>query len=66
MVVIAVALATAIEVRALANGSWAYNHSMPVVPVLNVAWVPLLQLVILTPIVVVLGERLAWNNHQEP
>ena len=53
----ALALGFAIELRAQHTGRWVYKDIMPVVPYLDVGVVPLVQLLILTPLVVVLATR---------
>lgn len=55
----AAVLAVAIEMRALAAGRWDYLDAMPTIPGLGVGLVPVVQLILLTPIVILLSERLA-------
>ena len=49
-------LATAVEKYALSEHRWAYTHSNPVIPFLNVSILPILQLMLLTPLIVILAE----------
>lgn len=55
----ALALAVAVELRALHTGRWAYQDGTPLIPYLDVSLIPLLQLTILTPLVITLAEWLA-------
>jgi hypothetical protein len=50
------AIATAIELRALAEGRWAYSAGMPLVPGLGVGWSPVLQMMVI-PVSLVLLSR---------
>lgn len=55
----ALALGVAVELRGLHQGRWSYTEVAPLVPYLDVSVVPLVQLLLLTPLVVVLAERFA-------
>jgi len=54
----AFALAVGVELHAQATERWLYRGAMPVLPILDVGVIPVLQLLILTPIVVLLAERI--------
>ena len=49
-------VAVVVELRALSEGGWSYHAAMPRMPLLNVGWIPVLQM-----IVIPLG--LAWLSH---
>lgn len=52
-------LAVAGERWALGTGRWDYSGAMPMVPGLGVGFVPLLQLLLLTPLVILIVDRLS-------
>ncbi|MEO6323180.1 MAG: hypothetical protein ABIT01_18235 [Thermoanaerobaculia bacterium] len=54
-----IVIALAIEGRALSSGRWSYNTSAPLFPGTNLSIVPVLQLVLLTPLVFRLSDRLS-------
>ena len=54
--------ATLVEHAALASGRWSYTESMPVVPVLGAGLWPLLQMTLLPPLTIVLGQWWADRN----
>ena len=58
LIVIATALSIAIEARALANGSWRYKELTPLVPGTRVSVLPVLQLLLLTPLVFAGADRM--------
>lgn len=62
LVVTALALGIAVEVHALHTGRWFYKDITPVLPFLGVSIIPLLQLLILSPIVFALAERLTGRR----
>jgi hypothetical protein len=49
-------VAVVVELRALLDGAWSYRAAMPRMPLLDVGWTPVLQM-----IVIPLG--LAWLSH---
>lgn len=53
----ALALGTAVELRALHKGLWGYTKIAPLVPILRISIVPLLQLLLLTPLLFKMVER---------
>lgn len=55
---LAIAIAWAIEVRALANHRWSYKALTPLLPGTNVSVIPVLQLLVLTPLAFWLADRL--------
>lgn len=55
----AIALAVAVEVRALSNGRWTYMSGMPTIPGLRVGLAPIAQLLILTPLSIRISSRFA-------
>ena len=63
MTVFGAVVATSIERWALSTGRWAYAVGMPLISVLNVGLVPVLQMVILPPLVFALAVR--WQKAQE-
>lgn len=58
-VLIWLGLAIAIELFALDTGRWAYNASMPVIPILDIGLTPTIQLVLLGFLSLRLTERFA-------
>ncbi len=54
----ALALGIAVELRALDEGRWRYTSLAPLVPLLGVSIVPLLQVLLLTPLIVKIAERI--------
>ena len=46
-----VAVAVGIEIGALATGRWSYNDQMPLIPVLRVGVAPVLEMLVLPPLV---------------
>ena len=58
LLVLSVALAIAVESRALANGLWRYTAAAPLLPGTSISAVPVLQLVLLTPLVLVGADRI--------
>lgn len=52
-------LAAAVEKYALATGRWAYDGSMPMVPIFEAGITPLLQLTIIAPFSLFLAKRYA-------
>lgn len=62
LVVSALTLSIAVEMWALSTGRWAYTDSAPLLPYLGVSVVPVLQLLVLTPLAVMLAERLAGGS----
>ena len=55
-VAVALLIGFAIELRALGQDRWAYRVGTPVVPGTRVSVIPLLQLLLLTPVVIQLSE----------
>ena len=51
MAVLGVAVAVGIEIGALATGRWSYSDQMPLIPVLRVGLAPVLQMLVLPPLV---------------
>lgn len=58
LIVFATALSLAIESRALANGSWRYKDLTPLVPGTRISVLPVLQLLLLTPLVFAGADRM--------
>jgi hypothetical protein len=56
LALLGVLLAVVVELRALLEGVWSYRAAMPRMPLLNVGWTPVLQM-----IVIPLG--LAWLSY---
>lgn len=54
--------ATTIELRALADGRWAYTTAMPLVPVINVGFTPFLQLALLSLLTYTIVTRYAQRK----
>lgn len=54
-----VAIATAVELHALATDRWGYSEAMPIVPLLRVGLVPLLQMALLPALSIWVTE---WVN----
>lgn len=54
-------IAAVVELRALAQGTWSYEPAMPLVPFLEVGWLPVLQM-ILIPAGLALLSRLVVAN----
>jgi hypothetical protein len=48
-----------VELQALAAGRWSYAPAMPRLPVLNVGWVPVLQMVLIPLVLALLSRRSA-------
>ena len=48
---LAVAVAVGIEIGALATGRWSYSDHMPLIPVVRVGLTPVLQMLVLPPLV---------------
>lgn len=65
MATVGVAVGILIERHALATGRWAYTERMPLVPVAHVGLVPVLQMVIVPPLVFRVAARLLKGNHGE-
>jgi len=55
--VLRAAVAALIEWRALSSGRWAYVEAMPLIPAVNVGLAPVLQMVVLPPLVLALTAR---------
>lgn len=51
MLITGAVIAVTVEKIALALGRWAYSSAMPVLPVVNVGLTPLLQMIILPPLI---------------
>ena len=64
LMVLATALAWVIESRSLANGSWRYNEFAPLVPGTRISILPVLQLLLLTPLVFLGADRMT-KLHEE-
>lgn len=58
IIFIGLMLATSVEKYALATGRWSYNPSMPIVPWLNVGLTPILQMMLIPPVVAMSWTRL--------
>lgn len=54
------AIAGVIEIGARATGRWSYTDQMPLIPAMEVGLVPVLQMVILPPLVLRLAAR--WGR----
>lgn len=50
--------AVGIEWRALLFGRWAYTDAMPIIPYLKVGLMPILQMIILLPLVMYFTKKL--------
>lgn len=59
MLGIALALAVGVELRALANDTWRYTELAPRLPGTRIALVPLLQLLLLTPLTLAFARAIA-------
>lgn len=59
------AIAVLIERRALATGQWSYTDRMLVVPVVHVGLVPVLQMVVVPPLVFWVAVRWWEGKHGE-
>ena len=64
MAVVGAVVATSIERWALSTGRWAYAVGMPLISALNVGLVPLLQMVILPPLIFALAVRWRKGHHK--
>ena len=62
----AVALAVAIELRGLHTGRWRYVEGATVLPWIGVAFAPILQLLVLTPLLVAAAECVAGHAGAAP
>jgi hypothetical protein len=58
----ALALGASVEVRALETGRWMYEPAMPILPRPEVGLVPLLQLLVLSPVCIRLSEWLSTER----
>lgn len=58
IIIVALGFFTAgyIELRALAEGRWAYTAAMPLVPIIHVGLTPFLQLAILSLVTYTVGD----------
>jgi hypothetical protein len=59
IIIMGLAVATAIEMQALAEGKWAYTSFMPLVPFLNIGLTPFAQLALLSLSTYAVTRRLA-------
>lgn len=59
---LAVVIAVAVERYALATGRWSYAPTNPLIPGLEVSWLPVAQLVVLTPVSFLLADRWASSR----
>jgi hypothetical protein len=59
-----VIIATAIEIVARATGRWSYADRMPLIPVVHVGLVPVLQMLVLPPLVFA-AASLAWLKAED-
>jgi hypothetical protein len=57
MTVLGFTIAVLIERRALAGSRWVYTDQMPIMPIVNVGLVPVLQLIVLPPVVLWMARR---------
>ncbi len=64
MAIFGAVVAASIERWALSTGRWAYAVGMPLIPALNVGLVPVLQMVILPPLIFALAVRWREAHHQ--
>jgi hypothetical protein len=55
--VLGAAVAALVEWRSLSTGRWAYGEAMPLIPAVNVGLAPVLQMVVLPPLVLALTAR---------
>lgn len=60
IIFIGLVLATSLEKYALATGRWSYNSLMPIIPWLNVGLTPILQMMLIPPVVAVFWSR--WKK----
>jgi hypothetical protein len=51
-----------VEQRALESGSWSYTDWAPILPVVGVSAVPVLQLMLLTPISFLIARAAVWRS----
>jgi hypothetical protein len=61
---LALAIGWAIEARALARHRWSYKALTPLLPGTNVSVIPLLQLLVLTPLALWLADRVASRKRR--
>ena len=64
MIAAAIVLGVAVEWWGLYTGRWAYQASMPLVPLTKLGVVPLVQLPVLTPLTLALSPR--WFGRRQP
>jgi hypothetical protein len=57
LLVTALMIGAAVEWRGLHSGAWQYNASMPIVPGIGIGVVPLVQMIVLTPVVIAMTAR---------
>jgi hypothetical protein len=55
-------LAIAFEKWALARGEWNYRDAMPIIPLVNVEWIPVIQLMILSFLSYYLAFKIAMKR----
>ncbi len=57
LVALSIIVAIIVETWGLHTGRWAYHSRMPIVPLLEVGILPILQMVVLVPIIVFFTQR---------
>jgi amino acid transporter len=62
----AIVIASAVESWGIQTGRWRYRDAMPVVPWFGIGVVPILQVLLLTPLVIALTERLVGGRGVPP
>ena len=60
------AVAVAIELHALASGRWAYGALMPIIPGLGVGLLPVAQMMVIPPLVVLVTRRRLLKGARAP
>lgn len=63
--ILAFSLAFVIEKFALATGRWSYTQINPTIPILNVSVLPVLQLMLLTPLIVLIANAAMKGTYKE-
>jgi hypothetical protein len=61
MIALGITIAVLLERHAVAAGHWAYTDRMPILPILNVGLVPVLQMVVLPPVVFWMVRRASFH-----
>lgn len=59
---VGVAIAVVVEWRALCEGRWSYRPEMPLLPGTQIGVVPILQMLVLPPIIFRVAAKLSWRE----